>query len=165
MTVTSRTHVAHSSTGLRLPVPSGWEALVDAGVPVVLTHAIEPGQAPRFRPSMVATVEQPPDALTDIAAYTDSSLGTMRRMLTGFHVIAADAITISGHEGRRVLAGYRGGIYALAAEYWWTVVHGVATTLTANCQVEDYLDLEPVFEEVAAGLVPAAQVPVTGAAR
>lgn len=158
------TTVTHSASGLRLTVPPGWEAVLDAGAPVVLASPLRPGQNSRFRPNIVATVEQPPAATSGVAAYTDSSIGTMRRMLTGFHVIAIDDIAIGEHEGRRVLCGYQGGIYALAAEYWWTVAHGVATTLTASCQVEDYLDLVPVSEEVAAGMVPAARVPRLGAA-
>lgn len=125
----------------------------------MLACPLGPGEVSRFRPNIVVTVEQVPPGLTDVAAYTFSSITGMQRMLTGFHVIAIDVITIGGHEGRRVLCGHRDGIYALATEYWWTVAHGVATTLTASCQVEDYLDLAQAFEDVAAGMVPAARVP------
>ena len=163
MTAPTWTSVMHPASNLRLSVPPAWEAVLDVGAPVVLASPLGPGQGSRFRPNIVATVERPPPGMTDVAAYTDSSIGTMRRMLTGFHVIAIDNTAIGGHEGRRVLCGYRSGIYALTAEYWWTVAHGVGTTLTASCQVEDYLDLAPVFEEVAAGLVPAARVHRAGA--
>ncbi|MGD0556656.1 MAG: hypothetical protein ABSA93_16980 [Streptosporangiaceae bacterium] len=151
--------VTHPGSGLRLRVPARWESVLDAGAPVVLAFPIEPGQTPHFRPNIVATVERTPPAMMDVAAYTDASLEGMRRMLTGFQVIAIDPATIDGHEGRRVLCAYRSGIYALATEHWWTVALGVATTLTASCQVEDYLDLAPVFEDVAAAMVPATRVP------
>jgi hypothetical protein len=62
-----------------------------------------------------------------------------------------------------VLCGHRDGVYAIATEYWWTMAGGVATALTASCQVEDYLDLSPVFENIAAGMVPAGQLPGPGA--
>ena len=158
------TTVTHSASGLRLAVPPGWEAVIDAGAPVVLASPLGLGQTSHFRPNIVATVERPPAAMTSMAAYTDSSINIMRRMLTGFHVIAIDDIFIDGHDGHRVLCGYQSGIYAVAAECWWTVANGVATALTASCQVEDYLDVVPVSEEVAAGMVPAARVPLPGAA-
>jgi hypothetical protein len=149
------TSVTHSPSGLTLPVPSGWQPSPGAGAPVVLASLL----------NMVATVEQLPLAMTDVAAYTDASIDGMRRMLTGFHVIAVDAVTIGAYEGRRALCGYRSGMYALATEYWWTVPHGVATTLIASCQVEDYLDLAQVFEDVAAGMIPATRVPQVGVTR
>jgi hypothetical protein len=159
------TSVTHSPSGLTLPVPSGWQPSPGAGAPVVLASLLGPGLISRFRPNMVATVEQLPLAMTDVAAYTDASIDGMRRMLTGFHVIAVDAVTIGAYEGRRALCGYRSGMYALATEYWWTVPHGVATTLIASCQVEDYLDLAQVFEDVAAGMIPATRVPQVGVTR
>jgi hypothetical protein len=165
MTAPTWTSVTHSASGLCLPVPPGWEAVLDAGAPVVLASPLGSVQRSRFRPNIVATLEQPPPTMADLTAYTNSSIDTMRRMFTGFHVIAIDDIAIGGHEGRRVLCGYRSGMYALAAEYWWTVAQWVATTLTASCQVEDYLDLSQLFEEVAAGMVPAARVPLPGVAR
>lgn len=164
MSASAWTQVASPECGLRLPVPAGWEVL-GKGVPVVLAAPSGPGQGARFRPNVVVTVEQPPPALADLAAYTDSSIGAMQRMLTGFQVIAVDEVLIDGHAGRRVLCGYRSGVFALAAEYWWTVARGVATTLTASCQVEDYLDLAQVFEEVAGGMVPAARAPLPGEGR
>lgn len=165
MTAPAWAFVAHSATGLRLPVPPGWQSALDAGAPVVLAGPAEPGRATRFRPNIVVTVEQPPPAMTDVAAYTFASIDGMQRMLTGLQVIAIDVITIGGREGRRVLCGHREGIFALATEHWWTVADGVATTLTASCQVEDYLDLAQVFEDVAAGMVPAARGPGPGAVR
>lgn len=151
--------IEHPATGLALPVPPGWQAVRDAGAPLVLAWPQRPGSAPRFRPNAVATVEQPPPEAAGIAAYTAASVATMQQMLTGLHVIAIDVITIGGHDGRRVLCGHRDGMYALASEYWWTLAAGVATTLTASCQVEDYLDLSPVFETIAAGMVAAVRMP------
>lgn len=162
MTAPAWTHVAHPASGLRIPVPAGWEAVVEEGALVVLASSLEPGQGSRFRPNIVVTVERPPPALADVTAYTESSIDAMRRMLTGFQVIAIDDVAIGGNEGCRVLCGYRSGMHALAAEYWWTVAHGVGTTLTASCQVEDYPDLAHVFEEVADGMLPAARVPFRG---
>lgn len=165
MTAPAWAPVAHPATGVRVPVPPGWRCALDAGAPVVLAGPTDPGQAPRFRPNIVITVEQPPPAVTEVAAYTAASITGMQRMLTGFHVIAIDVVTIAGHEGRRVLCGHRDATYALASEHWWTVADGVATTLTANCQVEDYLELAGVFEEAAAGMVPAARSLQPGTAR
>jgi hypothetical protein len=102
-------------------------------------------------------VERPGPELAGIAAYADASVLNLQKMLTGFHVIAADVLDIGGFEGRRVLCGYRDGVFAIAAEYWWVIANGVATTLTASCQVEQYLKVSPVFENIAAGLVPASQ--------
>jgi hypothetical protein len=155
----------HPATGLALPVPPGWQAARDAGAPLILAWPQERLRAARFRPNAVATVDRPAPDLTGIAAYTAASIAGMQRMLTGMYVIAIDVITIAGHEGRRVLCGYREGVFALAAEYWWTVAGGLATTLTASCQIEDYLDLSPVFEHIAAGMVPAAESPVPEAQR
>ena len=140
-------------------MPPGWQAVRDAGAPLVLAAPREPGQAHRFRPNMVAVVERPPPAVTDVAAYTAASIASMAQLLTGLHVIAIDVVTLGEHDGRRVLCGHRDGVYAIATEHWWTIAAGVATALTASCQVEDYLDLSPVFENIAAGMVPAAQVP------
>ncbi|HEU5387946.1 MAG TPA: hypothetical protein VFV73_18785 [Streptosporangiaceae bacterium] len=167
MTETAEWHViGHPGTGLELPVPPGWQVLRGAGAPLVLAWPLGPGPgvgseasaSPRFRPNAVATVEQPPASM-GLSAYTAASIANMQRMLTGLNVIAIDVIVIAGHDGRRVLCGHRDGAFALATEYWWTIVDGVATTLTASCQVEDYLDLSPVFENIAAGMVPAARVP------
>lgn len=155
MTAPAWASVTHPASGARAPVPPGWQPELDAGAPVVLVSPPAPGRAPRFRPNMVVTIEQPPPAMAGLAAYTASSITGMQRMLTGFHVIAIDVITMCGHDGRRVLCGHRDGTYALATEHWWTVAEGVATTLTASCQVEDYLDLAELFEETAAGMVPA----------
>lgn len=151
----SWTIIAHPATGVELPVPPGWLAVRDAGAPLVLVWPREPGKERRFRPNVVATVEQPPAELAGIDAYTATSIANMQLMLTGLYVIAIDTVTVSGHEGRRVLCGHRDGVHAIATEHWWTVAAGVATTMTASCQVEDYLDLSPVFENIAAGLVTA----------
>jgi hypothetical protein len=155
--------IRHPATGLALPVPPGWQAVRDAGAPVVLAAPPEPatpGEMPPFRPNAVAGVELPPPELAQIADYAAASVANLRLLLTGLHVIAADVIDIAGREGRRVLCGYRDGVFAIASEYWWVIVDGVATTLTASCQVEQYLTVSPVFENVAAGMVPASQ-PVT----
>jgi hypothetical protein len=149
-------HLSHPATGLALPVPPGWQAARDTGAALVLAG---PGQAARFRPNAVATVERPPPAVTEISAYTAASVAGLQRMLTGLHVIAIDVVTIGGQDGRRVLCGYRDGAYAIAAESWSAMTAGVATSLTASCQVEDYLDLSPVFENIAAGMVPAVRLP------
>lgn len=145
-------------------MPPGWQAVRDGGAPLVLAGPREPGQA-RFRPNAVATMERPSAAVTGISAYTAASIAGMHRMMTGLHVISIDIVTVGGHDGRRVLCGHRDGVYAIATEHWWTIKAGVATSLTASCQVEDYLDLSPVFENIAAGMVPAVQVPEPGAAR
>ncbi|MDR0345118.1 MAG: DUF1795 domain-containing protein [Nocardiopsaceae bacterium] len=155
MTAPAWTSVTHPASGARVPVPPGWQPELDAGAPVVLVSPPAPGQAPGFRPNIVVTIEQIPPEVAGLAAYTASSITGMQRMLTGFHVIAIDDITVGGHEGCRVLCGHRDGTYALATEHWWTVAGGVATTLTASCQVEDYLDLAEVFEQAAAGMIPA----------
>lgn len=149
--------IAHPATGLALPVPPGWLAARNAGAPLVLAWPQEPGQAKRFRPNVVTTVEQPPVELAAIAAYTAASIANMQLMLTGLYVIAIDIVSLGGNDGRRVLCGHRDGVHAIATEHWCTLAGGVATTMTASCQVEDYLDLSPVFENVAAGLVPAAR--------
>lgn len=164
MTTTTRTHVEHPASGLRLGVPIGW-AVLNEDVPVVLASPLESRQSSRFRANVVVTVEQPPAALADLTAYTQSSIDGMRRMLTGFQVIAIDDVALGDYAGHRVLCGYRSGIFALAAEYWLTVARGVGTTLTASCQVEDYLDLVQVFEEMAGQIVPAARVPFPGGDR
>jgi hypothetical protein len=153
--------ITHPRTGLELPVPPGWQAVRDAGAPLVVAAPREAGQPQRFRPNAVVTVERPPPAAADVAAYTAASVAGLAQLLTGLHVIAVDVITLGGHDGRRVLCGHRDGVYAIATEYWWAIVAGVATTLTASCQVEDYLDLSPVFENIAAGMVPAGQLPGT----
>jgi hypothetical protein len=155
--------ITYPGAGLELPVPPGWQAVRDAGAPLVVAAPREPGQAQRFRPNAVATVERPPPEVTDVAAYTAASVAGLARLLTGLHVIAIDVITLGGHGGRRVLCGHRDGVYAIATEYWWTMAAGVATALTASCQVEDYLDLSPVFENIAAGMVPAGRLPGPGA--
>jgi hypothetical protein len=157
--------IAHPATGLALPVPPGWLAVRDAGAPLVLAWPKEADKKRRFRPNLVATVEQPPGELTGIAAYTAASVTNMQLMLTDLCVIAIDVVTVGGHDGRRVLCGHRDSVHAIATEHWWTVADGVATTLTASCQVEDYLDLAPVFENVAAGMVPATQPQTHGADR
>jgi hypothetical protein len=153
--------IHHPATGLALPVPPGWQAALDAGAPIVLAAPVLPadeGQIPAFRSNTVATAERPKPDLTTIAAYTTASLTNLRLLLTGLHVIAADAVDIAGHDGCRVLCGYRDGIFAIAAEYWWVIADGIATTLTTSCQVEQYLDASPVFEDIAAGLVPATRI-------
>jgi len=43
-------------------------------------------------------------------------------MLTGLHVIA---VAIGGQDGRRMLCGYRDGVYAIAAESWSVMTAGV----------------------------------------
>jgi hypothetical protein len=159
--------IRHPATGLALPVPPGWRAVRDAGAPVVLAAPpvpAAPDELPPFRPNAVAMVEQPRPELAGITAYAAASVANLQMLLTGLHVIAADVIDIAGHEGRRVLCGYRDGIIAVASEYWWVIADGVATTLTASCQVEQYLHVSPVFENIAAGLVPATR-PVTQASR
>jgi len=153
--------IRHPATGLTLPVPPGWQAVCDAGAPVVLAAppvAAAPDELPPFRPNVVAAVERPRPELAGIAEYAAASVANLQMLLTGLHVIAADVIHIAGQEGRRVLCGYRDGIVTVAAEYWWVVADGIATTLTASCQVEQYLAVSPVFEDIAAGLVPATQV-------
>ena len=123
----------HPAAGLELPVPPGWQAVRDAGAPLVVDGPLAPGQARRFRPNVVVTVERPPPAVTDVAAYTAASIDSMAQLLTGLHVIAVDVITVGGHDGRRVLCGHRDGMYAIATEHWWTIAAGVATALTASC--------------------------------
>ena len=108
-------HISHPATGLALPVPPGWQAVRDTGAALVLAWPAGPGQAARFRPNAVATVERPPAAITGISAYTAASVVGLQRMLTGLHVIAIDVVTIGGQDGRRVLCGYRDGAYAIAA--------------------------------------------------
>jgi hypothetical protein len=110
MTIPVSTWVTYPGTGLRLPVPARWESVLNAGAPIVLAGPLGPGQRLRFRPNIVATVEQPPPAMTDLEAYTQASIEGMRRMLTGFQLIAVDAAIVDGHEGRRVLCAYRSGI-------------------------------------------------------
>jgi hypothetical protein len=159
--------IRHPATGLALPVPPGWQAVCDAGAPVVLAAPLTPSAAdklPPFRPNAVAAVERPRPDLAGIAAYVAASVANLQLLLTGLHVIAVDVIDVVGHEGRRVLCGYRDGILAVASEYWWVIANGVATTLTATCQVEQYLDVCQVFENIAAGLVPASR-PVTQVSR
>jgi hypothetical protein len=153
--------IQHPVTGLALPVPPGWRAVRDAGAPVVLVAPpvpAEPDEVPPFRPNLVAAAERPRTELAAIAAYADASLVNLQLLLAGLHVIAVDVIDIAGHEARRALCGYRDGVFAVASEYWWVIVNGVATTLTASCQVEQYLTVSPVFENIAAGLTPATQV-------
>jgi hypothetical protein len=153
--------IRHPATGLALPVPPGWQAVLDAGAPIVLAAPAVPaedGQIPPFRPNAVATAERPKPDLTTIADYTTASLTNLQLLLTGLQVIAADAVDIAGYDGCRVLCGYRDGIFAIAAEYWWVIANGIATTMTASCQVEQYLNASPVFEDIAAGLVPATRI-------
>ena len=45
-----------------LPVPPGWQAVRDAGAPLVVAAPREAGQPQRFRPNAVVTVERPPPA-------------------------------------------------------------------------------------------------------
>jgi hypothetical protein len=159
--------IRHPATGLALPVPPGWEAVCDAGAPVVLAAPLvpaKPGELPSFRPNAVAAVEQPPPDLAGIAAYVATSVANLQLLLTGLQVIAVDVIDIVGYEGRRALCGHRDGIIAVASEYWWVIADGVATTLTATCQVEQYLQVSSVFENIAVGLVPASR-PVTRVSR
>jgi hypothetical protein len=118
----------------------------------------KPGELPPFRPNAVAVVERPSPDLAGIAAYVATSVANLQLLLTGLQVIAVDVIDIAGHEGRRALCGHRDGVVAVACEYWWVIADGVATTLTATCQVEQYLYASPVFENIAAGLVPASRL-------
>jgi hypothetical protein len=150
--------IRHPATGLALPVPPGWQALCDAGAPVVLTAppvSAGPGGPPPFVPNVVGTVDRPRPQLAQLADYTAASMARLHMQLADLHVIAADAVDIAGHEGRRMLCGYLDGIFAVTSEYWWVIADGVATTLAASCQVEQYLDASPVFENIAAGLIPA----------
>jgi hypothetical protein len=159
--------VRHPATSLALPVPPGWRAVLDAGAPVVLAAPLAPaapGERPPFRPNAVGAVERPRPELAAIADYAAASVTNLRMLLTGLHVIAVDVIDIAGHEARRALCGYRDGITAVASEYWWVIADGVATTLTTTCQVEQYMQISPVFENIAAGMAPATQ-PVTRAGR
>jgi hypothetical protein len=165
--------IQHPTTGLALPVPPGWQALRDAGAPVVLTAppasappppagsalapsaSAGPGGPPPFVPNAVATVDRPHPELAQIADYTAASMARLRMQLAELHVIAADVVDIAGYEGRHMLCGYLDGIFAVTSEYWWVIANGVATTLAASCQVEQYLDASPVFENIAVGLIPA----------
>jgi hypothetical protein len=140
-------------TGVAIPCPPRWQR-VPAGDAVIAL--VEPYVSPvrrDFRANVTVTVERPPERLAEIAAYTTRMVDNAVVGLTDLHVIDLDVVEVAGHEGRRMLAGYRAGQYALALEQWWALAGGLGTTLSGTCAVESYPRASPIFELVACGLV------------
>jgi hypothetical protein len=141
-------------TGAGIPRPSRWHSRDDTSAVIALVDPFLPRDA-GFRPNVNLVVERPHGALADLDSFTNRSLQTMRLGLTDLYLIDLAPIDVGGYPGCHVTSVYRSGIYALALEQWWTIVAGLGTTLSASCAVEDYARMAPVFEAVAAGLIPA----------
>lgn len=150
--------VRDERTGAGIPCPPRWRGRDDTSAVIALIDPFLPRDA-GFRPNVNVVVERPHEALADLDSFTNRSLRTMQLGLTDLHLIDLAPAGIGGHPGCHVTSVYRSGIYALAIEQWWTMVGGLGTTLSATCAVEDYARMAPVFETVAAGLIPAPGAP------
>lgn len=152
--------VRDEHTGAGIPRPPRWHSRDDTSAVIALVDPFLPRDA-GFRPNVNLVVERPHDALADLDSFTNRSLQTMRLGLTDLHLIDLAPADVGGRPGHHVTSVYRSGIYALALEQWWTTVGGLGTTLSATCAVEDYARMAPVFEAIAAGLIPATAGPGT----
>lgn len=152
--------VCDEHTGAGIPRPPRWHSRDDTSAVIALVDPFLPRDA-GFRPNVNLVVERPHGALADLDSFTDRTLQTMRLGLTDLHLIDLAPADLGGRQGCHVTSVYRSGIYALALEQWWTVAGGLGTTPSATCAIEDYARMAPVFETVAAGLIPATAGPGT----
>lgn len=142
--------VRDDESGLGIPCPPGWTQTSDLSVAIALVES-DPLERRSFRANVTVVTER--TSQPDLATYSTHMLDNLARTLTDMQVLSLDTDRVCGYEGRRLLAGYRSGQYALSLEQWWTLVDGVGTTLSGTCAVEDYLYASPIFEVVAAGLL------------
>jgi hypothetical protein len=146
--------ILDETTGAGIPRPPRWMRRADTPAVIALVDRFVSGDR-AFRPNVNVIVEQPHQILTDLEVFTVRAIQNMQGGMTDMHLVDVQPAAIGGHPGRHVTSAYRSGIYALALEQWWTVINGMATTLSATCAVEDYARLAEIFDVVAAGLVPA----------
>lgn len=144
--------VVDEATGAGIPCPPRWVRVEEPGATIAVVEPDPAGGRP-FRANVTVVVEHVGESFTDVEAYARCMLDGLALTLTDLHVISFSAVHVSGHEGYRLVAGYRSGPYALSLEQWWTVADGVGTTLSGTCAVEDYLYASPIFEVAAAGLL------------
>lgn len=159
-----------SATGLVVPVPEGWEAIVDPLDVAIVT--VRPEAAPAagpglddvgFRPNVTVTVERPPAESADLDAYSRQLLAGLFRYLTDAHVVSVDPHRFGAHAGRRVVSGHRQGPFTLVTEQYWSIAEsGVATVLTGTCTIEQYRWASGIFEQVALGTTTATALPGHG---
>ena len=146
--------VIDEATGVGIPWPPRWRRHDDTTAVIVLVDRFMSGDR-AFRPNVNVVIEKPDPILTDIDVFTVRAIQNMQGGMTDMHLIDVQPVEIGGSPGRHVTSAYRSGLYALALEQLWTVIGGIATTLSATCAVEDYARLAETFDLVAAGLKPA----------
>jgi len=146
--------ILDEATGAGIPCPPRWIRRDDTPAAIALVDRFVSGDG-AFRPNVNVIVEKPHQILTDLDVFTVRAIANMQGGMTDMHLVDVQRVQIGGHPGRHVTSAYRSGRYALALEQWWTVISGIATTLSATCAVEDYARLAEIFDVVATGLAPA----------
>lgn len=136
--------------GFRLEHPSGWE--VRPGQAGLLLALVAPGEDGEFR-SNLNVVRKTGVHAADLDRVARTAIQEVARVLTDLIVIDVDAAIVADRPARRLLFGYRQGIFGLTAEQWvfadddrhW-IVSAAASSERYGAAADDFARIVASFE-------------------
>lgn len=137
--------------GFRLEHPSGWE-LRPGQAGLLLAVVAPPGQEGGFR-SNLNVVRKAGVQSAELDRLAQMAIREVARVLTDLIVIDIDAAVVSDRPARRLLFGYRQGIFGLTAEQWvlgngdqqWTI-SAAASSDVYDSVADDFSGIVESFE-------------------
>lgn len=149
--------VRDEETGAAILCPPTWQVLQHPGARIVLRCPVRRGV---FAPNVVVTVERPDEPLaSDIDAYSREMLAGLRQTLTDLTVISDTPYIWYDLTGHHLLSAHRMGRYAVMLAQYWFLRDGLATVVSASCDVSDHRRLDGDFDYMVAGLSLARRLP------
>jgi len=122
--------------GFRLEHPSSWEVRPgQAGL--LLAIVAPPGREGEFR-SNLNVVRKVGMQAAELDRLAEMAIREVARVLTDLIVIDVDAAVVSDRPARRLLFGYRQGIFGLTAEQWVLVDGDRHWTISAAASSDVY---------------------------
>lgn len=149
--------VRDEETGAAILCPPKWKVLQRPEARIILRCPVGRGV---FAPNVVVTVERPDEPLaSDIEAYSREMLVGLHQTLTDLTVISDGPYLWYDLTGRHLLSAHRVGRYPVVLSQYWFLRDGLATVVSASCDVSDHRSLDSDFDYMVAGLSLATRLP------